>query len=148
MVNNLSMKSLLMAFVVLLSAATAANADNRTKVDLPDMMREHMMSNMRDHLRTLELITGNLANQQYDAAADVAEERLGMSSLELHGAKHLGKFMPAKMGQIGTAMHKAASRFAVAARDAEIDGGLNKAFSALSQVMQQCVACHSAYRVH
>ncbi len=31
-----------------------------------------------------------------------------------------------------------ASRFAITARDAEIDGGLEKAFGALSEVMLQC----------
>jgi len=122
--------------------------DGRQKVELPDMMREHMLSNMRDHLLALEEITRYLANQQYDEAAEVAENRLGMSSMDLHGASHLGKFMPKEMGAIGTNMHRAASRFALAAQDAEIEGGLNKAFSALSEVMQQCVACHSGYKVH
>jgi hypothetical protein len=122
--------------------------DDRQMVQLPDMMREHMLSNMRDHLLALEEITRYLANQQYDEAAEIAETRLGMSSMELHGATHLGKFMPKEMGAIGMNMHRAASRFALAAQDAELDGGLNKAFSALSEVMQQCVACHSAYKVH
>jgi len=103
---------------------------------------------MRDHLLALEEITRYLANQQYDKAAEVAENRLGMSSLKLHGASQLGKFMPREMGAIGTNMHRAASRFALAAQDAEIEGGLNKAFSTLSEVMQQCVACHSVYKVH
>jgi len=89
-----------------------------------------------------------VVSQQYDEAAEIAENRLGMSSLELHGASHLGKFMPKEMGAIGTNMHRAASRFALAAREAELEGGLGKAFSALSEVMQQCVACHSGYKVH
>jgi len=123
-------------------------ADSRIKVDLPGPMTEHMLGNMRDHLLALEEITRYLANSEYEQAADVAEKRLGMSSLELHGASHMGKFMPKEMGAIGTQMHQAASRFAISARDAELDGGLHKAFSALSEVMQQCVACHSSYRVH
>ena len=122
--------------------------DGRQTVQLPDMMREHMLSNMRDHLLALEEITRYLANQQYDEAAEIAENCLGMSSLELHGASHLGKFIPKEMGAIGTNMHRAASRFALTARDAELEGGLGKAFSALSEVMQQCVACHSGYKVH
>jgi len=137
---------LVTALLILITAG--AYADNRQKVELPDMMREHMMSNMRDHLLALETITRSLSQRQYDAAADVAEKRLGMTSMTSHGAEHLGKFMPAEMGRIGTSMHQAASRFARAARDAEIDGGLDKAFAALSEVMQQCVTCHSAYRVH
>lgn len=135
--------------VMLLSILTPVLADDgRQTVKLPDMMREHMLGNMRDHLLALEEITRHLSNQNYDEASEIAENRLGMSSLELHGASHMGKFMPKEMGAIGTNMHKAASRFAVAAKDAELDGGLNKAFSALSEVMQQCVACHSGYKVH
>jgi hypothetical protein len=104
------------------------------------------MVNLR-RIFALEEITRYLANQKYDEAAEVAESRLGMSSLELHGASHLGEFMPKEMGDIGTSMHRAASRFALVAIDAELDGGLNKAFSALSDVMSQCVACHSAYKI-
>ena len=122
--------------------------DVRIKVDLPAPARDHMMSNMRDHLMALESITRKLSRQQYDDAAAVAETRLGMSSLTSHGASHLSTMLPKQMGAIGTRMHKAASRFAVAAKDAELDGGLSKAFSALSEVMQQCVTCHSGYRVH
>ena len=71
-----------------------------------------------------------------------------MSSLEAHGATHMARFMPESMQSIGTGMHRAASRFAVAAQEAEVEGGLNRAFSALSEVMQQCVACHASFRVH
>jgi hypothetical protein len=135
------------ATLFLLSEPILADND-RVTVKLPELMREHMLSNMRDHLLALEEITRFLANQNYDEAAEVAENRLGMSSLELHGASHLGQFMPQEMGAIGTKMHRAASRFALAAKDAELDGGLNKAFSALAEVMQQCVACHAGYKVH
>ena len=138
----------LLAMLLVSFSLNSQAEDNRIKVDLPEMMRDHLMANMRDHLETLELITSNLAKHDYEAAADAAEKRLGMSSLELHGAKHLGQFMPKEMGMIGTRMHHAASRFAVAARNAEVDGGLDKAFAALTEVMQQCIACHAAYRVH
>ena len=130
----------------LLSAVMAE--DTRQTVKMPDMMQAHMLSNMRDHLLALEEITRNLAEGQYDKASEIAENRLGMSSLKLHGASHMGKFMPEEMSRIGTNMHRAASRFAMTAKDAELEGGLNKAFSALSEVMQQCVACHSAYKIH
>lgn len=122
--------------------------ESRQRVEMPDQMREHMLGNMRDHLLALETITRQLANQQYDEAAEVAETRLGMTSMESHGASHIAQFMPEGMRATGTEMHHAASRFAIAAQNAAIDGGLNKAFSALSEVMQQCVACHSGYRVH
>ena len=137
-------------FIVMLLAATfpAVAKDSRQRVEMPTQMREHMLGNMRDHLLVLETITRQLANQQYDEAAEVAEKRLGMSSMQSHGASHMAQFMPEGMSAIGTEMHHAASRFAIAAQNASIDGGLSKAFAALSDVMTQCVACHSGYRVH
>ena len=140
--------NLTLILVVLLILPPAFAQDDRIKVEMPPMMRAHMLSNMRDHLLALEQITRALANREYDRAAEIAEQRLGMSSLDDHGAAHMGKVMPEAMGAIGTNMHRAASRFAIVARDAEIEGGLNAAFSALSEVMQQCVACHSSYRIH
>jgi len=137
-------------FIVMLLAAIfpAAAKDSRQRVEMPTQMREHMLGNMRDHLLALETITRQLAKQQYDEAAEVAETRLGMSSMQSHGASHMAQFMPEGMSAIGTEMHHAASRFAIAAQNASIDGGLSKAFAALSDVMTQCVACHSGYRVH
>lgn len=137
---------ILFSFLFTLSAAAAA--DSRIQVDFPPMMQEHMMGNMRDHLLALQMITQQLSVQQYEAAADTAEQRLGMSSMDTHGARHMGKLMPKEMAAIGTEMHHAASRFAITSHDAAIDGGLEKAFGALSEVMQQCVACHAAYKIH
>jgi hypothetical protein len=111
-------------------------------------MQDHMLANMRDHLLALETITRQLADGRYDAAAETAEGRLGMSAMQTHGAAHMAPFMPEAMRAIGFAMHRAASRFAIAARDAEVTGDPGAAFGALSQVMQQCVACHEGFRVH
>lgn len=120
----------------------------RQRVDLPHQMQAHMLSNMRDHLTVIEAIMHLLAEGEYEEAADTAETRLGMSAMAAHGAEHMAPFMPQPMRTIGTAMHRAASRFAIVVRNAEVTGDLSAAFGALSQVMQQCVACHEAFRVH
>jgi cytochrome c556 len=70
------------------------------------------------------------------------------SSLELHGAAHLARFMPEGMQDIGTQMHRAASRCAVEAQNASATNDVRPALAALGTVMQQCVACHAAYRLH
>jgi cytochrome c556 len=143
------MKNHLSLIIVLLLLVTSAHAaDSRQFVQLPEMMREHMMHNMRAHLLALQNITRQLSDGEYDAAADTAEQRLGMSSMQSHGASHMAPYMPKGMQAAGTDMHHAASRFAVTARNAEVEGGLAKAFGALSEVMATCVACHSAYRIH
>ena len=101
-----------------------------------------MMSNMRDHLVAINEILSNLANDKLDKAAEIAEARLGMSSLESHGASHVAKFMPEGMRQAGTSMHRAASRFAIKAQEGEA----LPAYKALTEVTSACVACHAGYR--
>lgn len=132
-----------MLLMLMCSCSTLLAADTRQLVDLPAMMQQHMMLNMRDHLRAINEILLNLGDGEMDKAADIAEQRLGMSSLQQHGAAHMAKFMPEGMSRAGTDMHKAASRFAMKAQE----GDQLSAYKALSQVTSACVNCHSAYRI-
>ena len=127
---------------------TFSFADSRQLVELPEMMRDHLLENMRHHLLALTEIQQYLALEEYEKASTVAENRLGMSSLGGHGASHMARFMPAAMQQIGTQMHKAASRFATIVQEGGLEGSTPKIAEGLAGVMQQCVACHSSYRVH
>lgn len=129
--------------ITCLSGSAMASNDERALVKLPQMMQEHMLSNMRDHLAAINEILVYLGNGELDKAADTAEFRLGMSSLEPHGASHMAKFMPEGMRRAGTSMHKAASRFALKAQEGEV----LPAYKALSEITSACVACHSGYRV-
>lgn len=141
-------KTLVLGFMFFALSYPVQAKDNRQQAQLPDHISQHLMATMRDHLLALQEITLHLSDSSYEKAADVAEKRLGMSSVEIHYAKFLGKYMPEEMRLIGTKMHEAASRFAVSARNAKQIGGLNRAFASLSEVMNQCVNCHTAYRVH
>jgi hypothetical protein len=129
--------------LVFVTGISIADDDSRLLVELPEMMQQHMMSNMRDHLAAINEILLNMANDQLDRAAEVAESRLGMSSLEAHGASHMAGFMPEGMRQAGTNMHRAASRFALTAEEGE----MLPAYNALSEITSACVACHSRYRI-
>ena len=136
---------ILLTFVALLAVSNASNADEdaRQLVQLPEKMQQHMMSNMRDHLAAVNEILLEIGSDELDRAADIAEARLGMSSLDAHGASHMAKFMPVEMQAIGTGMHRAASRFALKAQE----GDALPAYRALSEVTAACVACHAGYRI-
>jgi hypothetical protein len=135
-------------FAWLMVTGVQAAEEQRQLIQLPEPMQAHMLANMRDHLVTIDAITRLLSEGEYGEAAETAESRLGMSSLQVHGAEHMAPFMPERMRAIGTDMHRAASRFAVSAKDAELTGNLAAALEGLSRVTAQCVACHSAFRVH
>jgi len=129
--------------ITLFLSVNSANADSRQLVELPAMMQKHMLANMRDHLAAINEILIYLAEDELDQAAEVAETRLGMSSLNSHGASHMAGHMPAAMREMGTSMHKAASRFALKAEE----GDVLSAYRVLSEVTSACVACHSNYRI-
>lgn len=153
------MKTFLIPAALLLAACAAETrqhemhagaqpiADTRAAVRFPEPLRTHTLANMRDHLATLQQIQDALARGAYDDAARISEERLGLSSLEAHGAHQVAPYMPRGMQEAGTEMHKAASRFALAASNAGATGDTKPALAALAHVTAQCVACHAAYRL-
>ena len=140
----LSILSSLSLFTALRSVHAA---DPRQFVKLPAPMQKHMLGNMRDHLLALSEIQSALAAGKFEQASAIAEHRIGMSSLQIHGASHMAPFMPQAMRTIGTEMHRAASRFAIAASDAATTNNVRPALTQLSHITQQCVACHSTYRI-
>jgi hypothetical protein len=124
--------------------------DPRQLVRLPEMMQEHMLGNMRDHLVTLNGVIGDVADGKFDAAAKLVEARLGMSSLSLHGAAQMAPFMPKPMQDAGTAMHHAASRLAIVLQNAAVTpnaDAMRKVSGALHEVTSACTGCHASYRI-
>ena len=120
--------------------------DTREVVRFPEPLKEHTLANMRDHLATLQKIQDAMARGAWDEASGLAEHRLGLSSLEAHGAHQVAPYMPPGMQEAGTSMHKAASRFAIEAANAGATGDAKPAIAALATLTAQCVACHAAYR--
>lgn len=127
--------------------ASSGGDDARQAVAFPAMMKTHTLANMRDHLLALAQIQEALASGAYDRAAQTAEQRLGMSSLQAHGAHESSRFMPEGMRNLGTSMHRSASRFALEAQNSAATGDLKPALATLAQLTQACVACHAGYRL-
>ena len=140
---NNPLSAIALIVLIFTNNIAVAGEDSRQLVELPKMMQEHMMANMRDQLAAINEILIHMSNDRLESAAEVAETRLGMSSLESHGASHMARFMPEGMRQAGTSMHSAASRFALRAQEGEV----LPAYSALSDITSACVACHSGYRI-
>jgi len=128
-------------------SAKAPIEDTRQVVHFPLRLREETLANMRDHLLALQQIQGALSKFEFDRAGEIAEYRLGMSSLGLHGAHEVAKYMPDGMKAAGSAMHRNASRLAVAVGNASATGDLKPVLEAMANVTAQCVACHAGYRV-
>ncbi|RLA40375.1 MAG: cytochrome C [Gammaproteobacteria bacterium] len=119
-------------------------SDSRQLVSMPDETRMIMRDEMLSHLSALNEIIGFLANNNLDAAANVAETKLGKSSMGKHRAtgKGPGRFMPLEMRNIGWSMHESATKLSQAAKDGDLKG----AYGALQRITSSCVACHYSYR--
>ena len=139
--------SLMLLTSCLVAPASADDSDPINLVALPKVMQEHMLANMRDHLLAVAQIQEALAEGRFETAAEIAEQRIGMSSLASHGAAHMAPYMPKPMQVIGTEMHRAASQFAIVAQDASVDRDLARALKSLSAVTERCIACHAEYRI-
>ncbi|WP_038070612.1 cytochrome c [Hydrogenovibrio kuenenii] len=123
---------------------TPSGGDLRQLVSMPDQAREFMRKDMLDHLSALNEIIGYLAENKLDAAADVAETRMGRTSMGKHRGTGMGpgRFMPLEMRKLGWGMHDAASEFSKIAKQ----GDIKSAYSALQKITSSCVACHYSYR--
>lgn len=128
-------------------ASQASPTDQRIAVDFPPPMKEHILANMRDHLLAISEIQAAIGRGDYNQAADIAEKRLGQTALKSHGAYENSKFMPKGMQEIGTQMHRSASRFAIEIQNSSATGDTKPALISLSKTTQACVACHAAYRL-
>ncbi len=125
----------------------APGPDTRRAVHFPRALREHTLASMRDHLLTLQKIQAALAKQDYDLVGELAEQHLGLSSMASDDADEVAKYMPMGMRQAGMAMHRSASRLALAAGNAGATGDVKPVLEALSVVTANCVACHADYRL-
>ena len=122
----------------------SSSNDLRKIVSMPEQARELMRKEMLDHLATLNEIIGHVADNNLDRAADVAESRMGKSSMGKHRSNDMapGRIMSPEMRNIGRGMHNAASEFSQVAKQ----GDLKSAYSALQKITSACVACHYSYR--
>ncbi len=124
--------------------------DPRQLVSLPAPMQEHMLANMRDHLATLDAVIADVADNKFNAASKLLEERLGMSSLSLHHAAEMAPYFPQPMQDVGTSMHRAASRLAITLQNASVAqtfDAMREVSGALHEVTSSCVVCHAGYRL-
>lgn len=144
---------------------SAMGDDSRQLVNFPPEMRQHTLTNMRDHLLALSEILTAMSGAKYTQAAQIANQRLGLESPSAAGCRsesvatapqmsqpmnmdhRMAEFMPEGMRNIGLEMHQSASAFAVEATKAAKTGDAKPALAALSKVTQQCTSCHSTYKV-
>lgn len=162
--------------VTLWATSSPVLADERQVIEVPEEIKEIFLQEMRGHLDNLNEITLAISAGDFDNAAFVAETKMGfgysfeailrsygMPEPEIEklvkqlaadnpGVDHLGldQFLPPDAQAMATDFHKAALNFAKVARSVELPTTAEeyqKVFTALSETIDVCSACHSTFKV-
>lgn len=138
------MKKLVFALLMMSTAAMAE--DTRQLVVFNSAAQETLRQEMRDNLFALHEVLALMAVGQVKEAGEVAESKLGVSSMGKHRLlppdARPGPQMPQAMHAMGIDGHKAASEFASVA----LSGDKEKAQMMLPKLSSGCVTCHASYR--
>lgn len=125
----------------------AAQSESNSMVDARQVVRltgaeeALVLDNMRQMLASVERVTDGLARGDRDTVVRAAASS-GMAMMQSLPASTRKKFPPA-FAQLGMASHKA---FDQIASKAKTEQDPTPVLTLLSQSLQACVACHSAYR--
>ncbi|MBI3545545.1 MAG: hypothetical protein HY081_02960 [Gammaproteobacteria bacterium] len=122
-------------------APSEISKDARQAVQFPPQIKTAMLARMRENFAAIHEIHAALAAEDFETAADVAENQLGTSSLGPHNARQQ-PYMPPSMQHLGMAMHSSASDLARALQEHD----MQKSLKALTVTTSYCVACHATYR--
>jgi hypothetical protein len=115
-------------------------------VELPPHAKQSALADMQDRLAALRDIQASLSRRDLHGVADIAEKRLGQSSLPTNAILGGETKLPQEIRDIDKRMRDAASHLARLAQPATAN--MEAALAALSDVMQACTACHARYRLH
>ena len=113
--------------------------DTRISLGLSAEMKQHQLSNMREHLEAINSIVGLMAENKFEEASGIAHAKLGLNPEMQRMCSMFGneKFMA-----LGMAFHKSGDDLGDALQTKDI----NTSLRALNKTMQYCVTCHAAYR--
>lgn len=117
--------------------------DTRTELKLPEPMKVMQKRMMREHMTTLSEITAALATNDLNKAADIAKSKLGWNPTEEKRCSMIEQVTGEKdFLNLGKAVHMKADELADAAKAGEKDIAL----ATLSELINNCNACHNRFR--
>ena len=121
--------------------AEADKPADREVLKLAPEQEAHVRYEMRGFLVSLQGINEALAKQDFEAVARYA--RQSGASAPQAAPRGLGKALPQRFREMGSAAHVAFDQLAV---DASTMGDTRVVLEQVSGIMKTCIQCHAAYR--
>lgn len=116
-----------------------AAEDGRTSLNLPPQMKQHQLSNMRNHLDAVRRIISALSMEQFDQASQIASQELGLTE---QMQMMCNRFDNESFKEMGLAFHKSGDELALVLKG----GDAQKSLQALGATMNYCVSCHATFK--
>jgi len=130
-----------MGYKFIFSGEVTMTADGREAIVLAPAERDMVLEEMREFLVSVQAITEGIGNG--DMAAVVEAARAVGASTQRAVPGSLVRKLPLEFKQMGFDTH---SKFDQLALDAEQLGDAEYALGQLSELLQNCTACHAMYR--
>lgn len=132
----------LIAILLSVPRVQAGEAPAREVLKLNSAQAEHVRSEMRGFLVSLQGIQEGLAREDFEAVARMA--RLSGRAAPLAAPPGLGQALPGTFRELGGATHMAFDQLAM---DALEVGDVQLSLEQLGSLMQNCIQCHARYRL-
>jgi hypothetical protein len=113
--------------------------DTRISLDLSPEMKQHQLSNMREHVDAIKSIVGLMAENNFEGASKIAHAKLGLTP-EMQAMCNM--FNNERFNKLGLAFHKSGDDLG----DVLLNRDVNASLRALNKTMQFCVECHATFR--
>ncbi|PCI21599.1 MAG: cytochrome C [Piscirickettsiaceae bacterium] len=114
-------------------------SDGRISLNLPPMMKQHQLSNMRAHLDAIRNIIASLSEEDFAAASKIASQQLGSTEKMMAMCNN---FDNENFKTMGLAFHKSADKLAETLKE----GNIQTSLRALKTTMNSCVSCHATFK--
>ena len=133
----------LMSYKFILTGTVAPSTDGRQAILLNEPERDLVLDEMRMFLASVQKITDGITKEDMTIVAKAAREVGALAQQAVPGSL-MGK-LPLSFKKLGFDTH---SKFDALALDAEQLGDPQHALQQLSTLMNNCVACHSTYKIN
>lgn len=139
----LAVISAYMSYKFVLTGAVAPSGDGRQAILLDEPERDLVLGEMRMFLSSVQKITDGISKNDMEIVVKAARE-VGLAAQQAVPGSLVGK-LPLSFKKLGFDTH---SKFDALALDAKELGDPQHALEQLSALMNNCVACHSTYKIN
>ena len=134
---------IVISYKFIITGSVAPSTDGRQAILLDEPERDIVLSEMRMFLASVQKITNAISKEDMSIVAKAARE-VGLAAQQEVPGSLMAK-LPLSFKKLGFDTHK---KFDELALDAQDLGDPQHALQQLSLLMNNCVACHSTYKIN